>query len=84
MNEIIYDNELYDSRNKKWIREPDIKKNRNELKKRVLKTKGIKTRVFEKGRKKKKLLIQCEIPFEKLTHTTIRYLDCLRNDFPLI
>ena len=28
MNDIIYDNELYDLSNKKWIREPDIKKNR--------------------------------------------------------
>ena len=50
----------------------------------VLKTKGVKTRVFEKGRKEKKLLIQGEIPFKQLTHTTIRYLNCLRKDFPLI
>ena len=50
----------------------------------ALKTKGVKARVFEKGRKEKKLLIQGEIPFEQLTHTTIRYLDCLRKDFPLI
>ena len=50
----------------------------------ALKTKGVKTRVFEKGRKEKKLLIQGEIPFKQLTHTTIRYLNCLRKDFPLI
>ena len=50
----------------------------------VLKTRGIKTRVFEKGRKEKKLLIQGEIPFKQLTHTSIRYLSCLRKDFPYI
>lgn len=42
------------------------------------------TRVFDKGRNEKKELISNKIKIKKLKHTTVRYLDCLKRDFPLI
>ena len=42
------------------------------------------TRVFDKGRNEKKELISKKIKIKKLKHTSVRYLDCLKRDFPLI
>ena len=42
------------------------------------------TRVFDKGRIEKKELISKRVKVKKLKHTTVRYLDCLKQDFPLI
>ena len=43
--------------------------------------KGVKTRKFNKGRKEKKKLISKKIDFQKLKHTTTRYIETFKNDF---
>ena len=43
--------------------------------------KGVKTRKFNKGRKEKKNLISKKIDFQKLKHTTTRYIETFKNDF---
>ena len=42
------------------------------------------TRVYDKGRNEKKELISKRVKVKKLKHTTVRYLDCLKQEFPLI
>ena len=41
-------------------------------------------RVFDKGRIEKKELILRRGKIEKLDHTTVRYLNCLKQDFPSV
>ena len=41
-------------------------------------------RVFDKGRIEKKELILARGKIEKLDHTTVRYLNCLKQDFPSV
>ena len=43
--------------------------------------KGVKTRKFNKGRNEKKRLIAKKIDFQKLKHTTTRYLETFKKDF---
>ena len=43
--------------------------------------KGVKTRKFNKGRNEKKKLISKKIDFQKLKHTTTRYIETFKNDF---
>ena len=45
------------------------------------KIKGVKTRKFDKGRIQKKKIIRKSIPFQKLKHTTKRYLETFEKDF---
>ena len=43
--------------------------------------KGVKTRKYIKGRKEKKKLIAKKIDFQKLKHTSTRYLETFEKDF---
>ena len=48
----------------------------------LLKNKTYKNRVFKKDRATKQKIITHKIDLKKLKHTTERYLDCLKQDFP--